>query len=85
MTVTVEQLIAVLKPRQDARVHFWEKMQAKINGRAYEEVLRMLLRNVDDCDFDEQVRIVAKSIAQWTKERENDPTSHSCDSSYVLL
>lgn len=68
--MTIEQLIKDLERRGDARLHWWEKMRIQINSRAYEEVLRMLLGNVDDCDFDEQVRIVAKSITQWTEERE---------------
>jgi hypothetical protein len=61
MPRTIAEVIANLPPN-DGRLQWWEDMAARIKSKQYRYVLMRLSQHNVDCDFKQQVEIIAREI-----------------------
>lgn len=62
MVQTIDDVIANLKARGDARLDWWQRIKTLIELKKYESAFAMLSDHTDDYDYCEQVKIVSKAI-----------------------
>ncbi len=68
MSKTIEEVIKGLPPN-DGRKPYWEEMLDNIRAMRYKVTLQNLLYHSSDCDWYQQVEIVAGEITRQSIEK----------------